>query len=53
MSQIRRFAATLAADITGYSRLIGADESGTLRRLKTIRDELIEPHVGLFQPERD
>ena len=39
----RRLAAILAADIAGYSRLIGADEEGTLARLRTLRRELIEP----------
>ena len=33
----RRLAAILAADIVGYSRLMGADEAGTLARLKTLR----------------
>ena len=37
MSQIRRLAAILAADVVGYSRLIGADESGTLQAFKSIR----------------
>ncbi len=46
MSQTRRLAAILAADVAGYSRLIGADEGGTLRRLKAIRDELIDPTIA-------
>jgi adenylate cyclase len=46
MTQTRRLAAILAADVAGYSRLIGADESGTLRRLKAIRDELIDPTLA-------
>jgi adenylate cyclase len=37
MSQTRRLAAILAADVSGYSRLIGEDEGGTLRQLKAIR----------------
>ena len=41
----RRLAAILAADVTGYSRLIGADEEGTLRRLKAIRAEVIDPKL--------
>lgn len=41
----RRLAAILAADIVGYSRLMGADESGTLAQLKTHRKELIDPKV--------
>src|SRR5437016_1980563 len=42
----RRLAAILAADITGYSRLMGADEEGTLARLKTLRAELIDPAIA-------
>src|SRR5262245_33699452 len=42
----RRLAAILAADVAGYSRLIGADEEGTLARLKTIRAELIDPTIA-------
>jgi len=41
----RRLAAILAADVAGYSRLIGADEEGTLDRLKAIRAELIDPKI--------
>jgi hypothetical protein len=40
MTQTRRLAAVPAADVAGYSRLIGFDEGGTLRRLRAIRDEL-------------
>ena len=40
MSQTRRLAAILAADVAGYSRLMGADEEGTLERLKASRREL-------------
>src|SRR5262249_30736468 len=43
MSQTRRLAAIRAADVAGYSRLIGADEGGTLERLKTLRRELLDP----------
>jgi len=39
----RKLAAILAADIAGYSRLMGADEAGTLARLKAYRRELIDP----------
>jgi len=42
----RRLAAILAADVAGYSRLIGADEEGTLRRLKGLRAELIDPTIA-------
>jgi adenylate cyclase len=43
MASIRRLAAVVAADIAGYSRLIGADEDGTLHRLRDIRAEVIDP----------
>ncbi len=42
----RRLAAILAADVVGYSRLIGRDEAGTLAALKALRRELIEPLVA-------
>jgi TolB-like protein/class 3 adenylate cyclase len=42
----RRLAAILAADVTGYSRLMGEDEAGTLARLKTLRRELIDPEIA-------
>jgi adenylate cyclase len=45
MSQTRRLAAILAADVAAYSRLIGADEEGTLNRLRSIRVELIDPKI--------
>jgi class 3 adenylate cyclase len=41
----RRLAAILAADVTGYSRLMGADEEGTLECLKAHRRELIDPKI--------
>jgi TolB-like protein/class 3 adenylate cyclase/Flp pilus assembly protein TadD len=46
MPATRRLAAILAADVAGYSRLIGADEQGTLARLKAIRTELTDPAVA-------
>ena len=42
----RRLAAILAADVVGYSRLIGEDEEGTLARLKVLRTELIDPKIA-------
>jgi adenylate cyclase len=42
----RRLAAILAADVVGYSRLMEADEDGTLARLKTVRLELIDPALA-------
>ena len=41
----RRLAAILAADVVGYSRLMGADEAGTLERLKALRKDLVQPHI--------
>jgi adenylate cyclase len=46
MIAIRRLAAILAADVAGYSRLMGADEEGTLNRLRTIRVDIIEPPIA-------
>jgi adenylate cyclase len=43
MTTSRRLAAILAADVAGYSRLMGADEEGTLAQLKALRAELIHP----------
>jgi adenylate cyclase len=45
MSQTRRLAAILAADVAGYSRLMGADEEGTHERLKAHLHELVEPKI--------
>ena len=42
----RRLAAILAADVVGYSRLMGADEEGTLERLKALRRELLDPKIA-------
>ena len=42
----RRLAAVLAADVAGYSRLMGADEEGTLARFKAIRKELVDPTIA-------
>jgi adenylate cyclase len=46
MSQTRRLAAILAADVAGYSRLMGADEEGTLERLKALRRELVDSKIA-------
>src|SRR6266851_3776749 len=46
MNQTRRLAAILAADVAGYSRLMGADEEGTLERLKALRRELLDPKIA-------
>jgi adenylate cyclase len=42
----RRLAAILAADVAGYSRLMGVDEEGTLAALKGHRSELIDPKIA-------
>jgi adenylate cyclase len=46
MSQTRRLAAILAADVAEYSRLMGADEEGTHERRKAHLRELVEPKIG-------
>jgi TolB-like protein/class 3 adenylate cyclase len=45
----RKLAAILAADVVGYSRLVGADEAGTIARLKALRKEFIEPMVAEYR----
>src|SRR5436190_11991136 len=45
----RRLSAILAADVVGYSRLMGANEVGTLTSLKTHRAELIDPTIAEHQ----
>ena len=45
MTATRRLAAILAADVAGYSRLMGADEEGTLAALKAIRREVVDPKI--------
>jgi adenylate cyclase len=45
----RRLAAILAADVAGYSRLIGVDEEGTLGRLKAIRAEVIDSAIAVHR----
>src|SRR6478736_10346542 len=42
----RRLAAILAADVAGYSRLMGADEVGTLSALKAVRREIVDPAIA-------
>jgi adenylate cyclase len=44
----RRLAAILAADVVGYSRLMRADEAGTLAQLKSLRTELIDPKIAEY-----
>src|ERR1700752_1572557 len=45
MAAIRRLTAILAADVAGYSRLMGADEEGTHERLKAHLGELVNPKI--------
>src|SRR5271156_1264836 len=46
MTATRRLAAILNADVAGYSRLMGANEEGTLERLKALRSELLNPKIA-------
>jgi adenylate cyclase len=46
MPAVRRLAAILAADVVGYSRLMGADEEGTHERLKAHRRKLVDPKIS-------
>jgi len=46
MASTRRLAAIFAADVAGYSRLMGTDEEGTLERLKALRRQLIDPKIA-------
>jgi len=46
MPSVRRLTAILAADVAGYSRLMGADEEGTHERLKSLRRELVDPKIA-------
>ena len=47
-AETRRLAAILAADVAGYSRLMAADEAGTLARLKKIARDSVEPAIASF-----
>ena len=46
---VLKLAAILAPDVVGYSRLIGADEEGTLKRLAARRKQLIDPKIAEYQ----
>ena len=46
MPVLRRLAAILAADVAGYSRLMGADEEGTLERLNGHRRAIVDPKIA-------
>src|SRR6201981_1434361 len=49
MSETRKLAAILAADVVGYSRLTGADEDRTLARLRALRSDLIDPTLAVHK----
>ena len=46
MTEQRRLAAILVADVVGYSKLIGGDEAGTLAQLQALRTEVIDPQIA-------
>ena len=46
MTEQRRLAAIVSADVAGYSRLMGRDESGTLAALKALRSEIVDPRIA-------
>jgi adenylate cyclase len=47
MSETRKIAAILVADIVGYSKLAGSDEDRTLARLRALRSDLIDPTIAI------
>ena len=47
MTETRKIAAILVADVVGYSRLAGADEDRTLARLRALRSDLIDPTIAV------
>ena len=47
MTETRKLAALLAADVVGYSRLAGSDEDRTLARLRALRSDLIDPTIAV------
>ena len=49
MPETRKIAAILVADVVGYSRLAGADEEGTLARLRELRSDLTDPAVATYR----
>jgi adenylate cyclase len=49
MTETRKLAAILVADVVGYSRLAGIDEEGTLARLRTQRSDLIDPSISVHR----
>src|SRR5215217_195742 len=49
MTEQRKLAAILAADVVGFSRLTGADEDRTLARLRALRSDLIDPTIAVHR----
>src|ERR1700722_13087822 len=49
MTETRKLAAILVADVVGYSRLAGADEDRTLSRLRGLRSDLIDPAIAVHK----
>jgi adenylate cyclase len=49
MTTSRRPAAILGADVVGYSRLMGADDEGTLHRLQAVRADIVDPAVAEYR----
>ncbi len=49
MGETRKLAAILCSDVVGYSRLAGADEEGTLARLRVLRNDLIDPTIAVHK----
>src|SRR5260221_853813 len=49
MTETRKLAAILAADVVGFSRLTGADEDRTLARLRALRSDLIDPTIAVHK----
>jgi adenylate cyclase len=47
MTEMRKIAAILVSDVVGYSRLVGADEDGTLARLRALRSDTIDPIIAM------
>jgi adenylate cyclase len=49
MTESKKLAAILAADVVGFSRLAGADEERTLARLRALRSDLIDPTIAVHR----
>src|SRR5271166_5503727 len=49
MTETRKLAAILAADVVGYSRLAGADEDRTLARLRALRSDVVDPTIAVHK----